>query len=282
MTDHGLDLTGVAGWMFDVDGCLVRTGRAGGEGGTLFPGAADLVRRLQDEGHAVVLCTNASLHTPAHYAATLRTRGLELADDAVVTAGYACAYAVAHRHPDVRALVLGDDGVREPMRELGVALARPDGPTADVVVVAAAMQYATAEVDAAARAVADGAAFYVPVLTPWFYGGAARVASATAVLAEGIAWLTGRRPEVVGKPSDNVMELVLARLALPASKVVVVGDSMEAEIAMAHHAGAQSVWVATGAPAGPDGSWESAAPTVRVADVGELNSIVAHMFRRSS
>lgn len=280
-----LALAAVRGWMFDVDGCLVRTGRAGGEGGSLFPGAAALLRTLQDAGQAVVCCTNASLRTPAQYAAELRKLGLPLADDAVLTAGYAAAYAVATNHPGAAALVLGAEGVTGPMRDLGVPLATVDGPLAGVVVVAAAKGYGTAEIDAACRAIDAGAAFYVPVLTPWFYGGRARVASATAVVAEGIAWLTGRRPEVVGKPSTNVMRLVLDRLRVPAEEVVVVGDSMEAEIAMAEAAGAQSVWVATGAPPdapGATGSWGSATPTIRVTDVAELHTIVAHAVRRSS
>lgn len=284
-TEGRLALERVRGWMFDVDGCLVRTGRAGGEGGRLFPGAAELLRTLRDAGHAVVCCTNASLRTPARYAAELRELGLPLPDDAVLTAGYATAYAVATRHPGETALVLGAEGVTGPMRELGVPLATVDDPPVGVVVVAAAQGYRTAEIAAACRAVDAGAAFYVPVLTPWFYGGEERVASATAVVAEGIAWLTGRRPEVAGKPSRNVMRLVLDRLRLTAEEVVVVGDSMEAEIAMAEAAGAQSVWVATGAPPdapGGTGSWGSATPTVRVADVAELHAIVAQSVRRSS
>jgi HAD superfamily hydrolase (TIGR01450 family) len=278
-----LALDQVAGWIFDVDGCLVRTGRAGGEGGTLFPGAADLIQMLQEAGQRVVCCTNASLRTPAYYARSLRSLGLPLRDDAVLTAGYAAAYAAAERFPGKSVLALGGEGLQEPLDELGARRIAADGPAADVVIVGAAPTYTTQEIAAACRAIAAGAAFFVTVLTPWFYGGSAPVASATAVVTQGISWVTGVQPEVAGKPSANAMRLVLSRLKLPVERVVVVGDSIDAEIGMAAAAGAQSVWVSTGAPAPTPGmadSGGSPTPTLRVADVAELQMILTYRFRR--
>lgn len=149
------------GWVLDVDGCLMRTKRAGGAGGEAMPGAAELVAALYAAGHTVVVCTNASEKTPAEYAAHLRSQGIGIRDEDFVTAGSAAAEYIAHRHPGARVLALGAEGLAAPLRSLGVNLADPAQPElADVVVVGAANGYSTEQINAASLAVDAGAQLY--------------------------------------------------------------------------------------------------------------------------
>src|SRR5262249_23710207 len=139
----------IRGWVLDVDGCLVRTSRAGGSGGVPIHGAAELLHGLRDAGDAVIVCTNASEKAPASYAAHLRAIGLPVDDDVFVPAGSATAAHVHAHHPGARVLPVGDEGIVVPLRDLGVDLAGPDDDRlADVVVVGAAASYGAAELNA--------------------------------------------------------------------------------------------------------------------------------------
>jgi HAD superfamily hydrolase (TIGR01450 family) len=234
-------------WVFDVDGCLVRTSSAGGVGGAPFPGAVDLVAALKAAGRRVLLCTNASARPPARYAAHLRGLGFAVTDEEVVTAGSATADTVATRHPGARVLVLGSDGITAPLGERGVAVVdAADGGTADVVVVGAADGYSAEELNAACLAVEAGAPFYVTVATPWFSGGGERSVCTSSAVAAAVSWVTGVPAEVTGKPSAALGARLLARLGHRPADVVVVGDH-SAEIELARAMGAGSVLVLSGA-----------------------------------
>jgi NagD protein len=279
VTEAGLDLSAVRGWMFDVDGCLSRTASAGGENGALFEGARELVELLVAAGQRVVCCTNASGRPPSAYATGLRALGLPIADEDFLTAGGSAAHVLATRHAGGTALVLAGDGVLVPLRDeqAGVTVldpAAPEAGAAAAVVVGASSGYTTRQFDAACRAIAAGARFYSTVKQPWFYGGREPAASATSGVAYGIGWVTGVEPEIVGKPSRAAAELVLSRLGLPAGEVVVVGDGIDAEIAMASMIGAQSIWVRTGAPAGGG----TATPTVSMDSVADLLPVLQQHF----
>ncbi|MEW1962311.1 HAD hydrolase-like protein [Microbacterium sp. NPDC077644] len=271
-----VDLARIRGWVFDVDGCLVRTERAGGRGGMPFPGAVEILTQLQDSGHEVIVCTNASELPPAVYAEHLREMGLPVRDEAFVTAGSAAADHVVAHHPGARVLVVGADGVSVPMRERGLELAEPGGPLADVVVVGAAPRYETADLNAAALAVADGAAFYTTVNSPWFHGGSGRSLAVSAAIAASITYATGREPVVGGKPSAVLAESLLRRLGVAASETAVVGDAL-AEIQLARSMGGAGILLLSGATSLED--LESLTPSTRpdivVDDVAVLHSRLA-------
>jgi NagD protein len=260
------------GWVLDVDGCLMRTKRAGGAGGKAMPHAAELVAGLYAAGHAVVVCTNASEKTPAEYAAHLRSQGIGIRDEDFVTAGSAAADYIAHRHPGTRVLVLGAEGLAAPLRSLGVNLADPAQPQpADVVVVGAASGYSTEQINAASLAVDAGAPLYTTVDVPWFYGGLGKSVCVSAAIANAIGWAAGAVPQVVGKPSAALGETLLRRLGLPAAEVTVVGDAL-VEIDLARSMGANSALVFSGATS-PEllATLEGAArPDLALADVAEL------------
>ena len=271
MTDF--NLTEIRGWVVDVDGCLVRTDRAGGRGGVPIDGAVEFLEGLRAAGHSVVVCTNASERTPAEYAAHLREMGLPVEDDAFVTAGSALAEHIATAHPGARVLVVGGDGVADPLRSLGVDLASSnDSQLPDVVVVSAAQSYDAADLGAAALAVEAGTPFYTSVFTPWFHGGNGRSLAASAAIAASIAWATGREPTVGGKPSKVLAESLLRQLGVPADRVAVVGDA-PAEIDLARAAGARSITVLSGALTRADLDEFSSArqPDAVFADVKELH-----------
>lgn len=274
-------LLAAGGWVFDVDGCLMRTARPGGAGGTPFPGAAELVSALKRAGRQVVLCSNASEQPPAAYAAHLRSLDFDVDDDEFITAGSAAADHVAAHHPGARVLVVGGAGVGVPMAHAGLELVdATDGSGADVVVVGTAGTYSAEQLNAACLAVEAGAPLYVTVWTPWFHGGVGKSVTVSSAIAAAISWVTGVEPQVTGKPSAALAERLLARFGR-GSDLVVVGDHT-AELQLARAMGASSVLVLSGAitehglAALPAGS----VPDLVFPDIGAVHdSIRPHLTR---
>lgn len=266
------------GWVLDVDGCLVRTAKAGGAGGAPFPGAVELLRWLRRHERKFVVCTNASQRPARDYAKHLREIGLDIADHELMTAATAAADYIATRHPGARVLVVGDRGLDDALLERHIELAQPGGALADVVVVGAADVYASATINAACLAIADNeAAFYVTVDTPWFFGGVGRSVASSSAIAAAIVHVTGQKPVICGKPSPAIGEVLRERLGGDARCIVVVGDVATIEMRLARQMGALGVLVMSGGTSARDipGLAPMDRPALEVADVGALVELMA-------
>lgn len=270
-------LAHVHGWVLDVDGCLVRTASAGGAGGVAIDGAVEFVRWLQNTGQDFVICTNASQKPLSRYADHLRNLGFDIGDDDMMTAATAAAAYIAHAHPGERVLALGDTGLFEALDAEGMSCDELQPDKIGAVVVGAADQYTTKDINAACLAIADhGAAFYVSVITPWFFGGMGKSVAVSTAIANAITSVTGVSPTVCGKPSPALAELLTRRLGGDASRIAVVGDMAPLEILMAHQMGATGVLVLSGGTT-PDqvpNLPPEHQPHLSVADVGALLTLL--------
>jgi len=261
------------GWMLDVDGCLVRTASAGGAGGVVIPGAADLIGWLRRRGRKFIVCTNASQKSAKHYADHLRWLGLDIEDHEFMTAATAAAAHIARHHPGAMTLAIGDSGLEDALSQFGVEMIGPGGRLAEVVVVGAADTYSAAAINAACLAIADrGASFYVSVDTPWFYGGVGRSVSVSTAIAAAISSVTGQRPQVCGKPSPAIGEVLREHLGGEPGKIVIVGDMASIEMRLARQMGALGVLVMSGgtSPGELDNLPSHDCPHLHIADVGAL------------
>ncbi|QAY59317.1 HAD family hydrolase [Microbacterium protaetiae] len=278
MTPVSGALNMVDAWVIDVDGCLVSTSRAGGQGGTPIPGAVEFIRAVRDSGHAMRVVTNASACTPHRYAQQLREMGFDLSDDEFITAGSAAAAYIAATHAGARVLAIAEEGIVEPLAALDVDVTVDDAEGVSVVVVGAVDILDMSRLGAACHAVADnGAALYVTVNTPWFHGGRGRSVCTSAATAHAIAWVTGVEPVVLGKPSDALAATLRRQLGGDAVAIAVVGDA-PAEVALAREMDALSIGVLTGAltrKAVADASDRTRTPDVIVDSIADLTDHIA-------
>lgn len=237
-------------WVLDVDGCIVRTAKAGGAGGVPIEGAVDLLAWLKATGKSVIICTNASQRPVAHYAAHLRKIGLDVADADMISAATASADHIAAVHGQGPVVALGEDGMIEALKDAGVRIASlGDRPVA--VVIGAADSYTSRDINAACLAIADrGAAFYLTVDTPWFHGGAGRSVSSSTAIARAIQGITGVPPIVCGKPSAALAGVLRARLGQ--GDLVIMGDMAAIETRMARAMGGLGVLVLSGGTSAED------------------------------
>jgi HAD superfamily hydrolase (TIGR01450 family) len=149
------------GFLVDLDGVVW-------EGRELIPGAVETLRKLHEEGKAVVFVTNNSVRHPDAYAARLREAGVPVEDGHVVTAGASTAQLAAGRvGSGKRAFVIGAPGFKEMVASTGLTVLDEEaGPTADAVVVSGHREFDYAELLTATRALQNGAALFATSRDP--------------------------------------------------------------------------------------------------------------------
>lgn len=224
------------GFVFDIDGCLVR-GRAA------IPGAPEAVAALREHGCAVRFFTNDSAKTQAGTAERLATAGIQAAADEVLSSATVAATYVARTFPRGRVLIVGAAALRTALEAADLTVV--DEPPADAVVVGRDPEFTYAKLHAACRAIWEGAAFLatnldrrMPVAGGFIPG--------TGSLVKAVAWATAAHPKVLGKPSAWAGRAAVASLGMSASEVAVVGDALLQDVRMGKLAGTATVLVLTG------------------------------------
>jgi len=85
---------------------------------------------------------------------------------------------------------------------------------------------------------------------------------------------TNKTPVVLGKPDPQILLNLCARHDLQPDQVAMVGDRIYTDMAMAQRAGAISVLVLSGEATAEDARAMATPPSIMVADVGELGTLL--------
>jgi 4-nitrophenyl phosphatase len=244
-------LRAARGFVFDLDGTLV-LGDRNNQGLAPLPGAVELLRWVAGRGLPFAVFTNGTTKTPQQLGHALRSIGFALPDDAVLTPASSAA-AVFTRRGYRRVLVLGGDGVAEPLRAAGLEVVPPDGALpggrraeVDAVLAGWYPGFTLPALEAACHAVWAGARLYSCSQSLFFATAGGRAIGTSRAMSAMIGSLTGARMQLVGKPSRAALSTAARRLKVPASSLVVVGDDPELEVPMAHRGRALAIAVSSG------------------------------------
>jgi HAD superfamily hydrolase (TIGR01458 family) len=216
---------------------------------------------------AVRFCTNTDSVTPAALAERLRGRGFQVAEDELVTPIQVAAQVLG-ADPRARVLAVAADGVRELLAD---RLAGPGEPVSHVLVADPSYGAAYDDLDAAFRAVRDGAELL------------ATQVNRVAVRDDGehldtggwvrlLEYATGATARVLGKPSPEFFTAPLEALGREAGTALVVGDDLEADIGGGSAVGAATVLVRTGKGDPPAGA--EAEPDAVIDSVADLPNLL--------
>lgn len=238
--------------MFDIDGCLLLADQPSGYGGTVLPGALEVIEAVRATGRNFVCFTNGSFQTPTAIASTLRELGLDVTDNQVMTPAVVAAETMATRYPGGRVLVFGGAGVTEPFAARGVEMVQMEdaiaGSAGDVaaVVVGWDIEFGREKIVAAAEAVLSGAELYTTSAAPTFASHERLNVGVSGFIAAGLTHVTGRPYKVLGKPSTEAFKAICSRTGAQPDEVLVVGDDLRMEAGMARVHGALGVLMTTG------------------------------------
>jgi len=261
--------------MFDVDGTLILSDRSLGSYEPL-PGAIDVLTGLRQRGMPYVLLTNGSAYPPAEQAAKLRRIGLPVDDAQMLTPSNVAADLMS-RNGVRRALVLGSDGVGHCLREAGIAtlFGRDAGATAvDAVYVGWHPECGMTDIEAACKALWQGAKLYVASNVPFFASKQGRTIGYSFAIVAAIRAITRAPFILTGKPSTHALRYVAGKLGIAPREVAVVGDDPMVEIIMARKAGGAAFAVTTGTTSASE--WAAQPDASRPHRIlGELRELLA-------
>ncbi|MFC4256565.1 HAD hydrolase-like protein [Altererythrobacter xixiisoli] len=261
------------GFMFDLDGTLILSNRSLGSY-QVIPGAVEVLQALEARGIPFLALTNGSAYPSAVQGPKLRDVGLPIADERLFTPNSVAALVMRERGYR-QVLVLGTDGVRDALEQLGVPCCMPGEAGADdvdAVYVAWHPDCRMEHIHAACSRVLEGAAFLTASDVPFFATKEGRSFGYSCAINGAIARVTGREPEPTGKPSTHAMRFVAQQLGLAIGEVGVVGDDAVAEMQMARAEGAIGIGVASGSTSRAEWAAQPAerAPHLVIEHVGEL------------
>lgn len=259
-------LSGVRSYLFDLDGCIWF-------GAQLAPGARELVRALRDSGKSVHFATNISSQNPLDIAQKLTRLGIRAeAEDVVAPLRIVANHPVLRKAP--RAYVIGKPVVEQTLRDRGIEVVS-DPHRAAAVVVGRDPDFSYERLSNAIKAVDSGAvilALCMDLRGPDQNG--AFVEPAAGVFARAVAAASGLEPVLVGKPSSFFFEQALRELGLDRRETVMVGDSLDSDIAGGYRAGLRTVLVGDGYVSCGNSDTEQVEPDLTVDGLIELRSVI--------
>jgi 4-nitrophenyl phosphatase len=237
----------VAGFLFDLDGTLILSDRSL-SGYRLLPNAVEVLHELQARGVPFVAFTNGTAYPAAEQAPKLRALGLPIPDHALLTPSSVAADLMP-RHGVKRALVLGTRGVGIPLAEAGMEIVVPGQPGAEevqAVYIGWHPDCNMKDIEAAVKAIWNGAKLYVASDVPFFATAAGKTMGYSYAITAAVRKMTRAPMILTGKPSLYALRLAAKRLGLPMRKMGVVGDDPLVEMIMARRGGATGFGVTTG------------------------------------
>lgn len=261
VSDRAGPLSGVRGVILDLDGVVY-------SGSRLLPGVAEFLAFLRDTGRRMVAVTNHSGLSVQGYAEKLARLGVPIPASAVLTSGWAAAHYLRRNGTATRVFVLGSEGLRTELLAAGCV----EATSPEVVVVGYDPALDLDRLVAATRHVLTGARLVgtnADALLPTPEGPVPECGPILAFLEAA----TGRRAEVIGKPGTFIVEQALARLGLLRDEVLIIGDTVDTDIAAGLAAGIRTALVLTGNAARPPIGERQ--PTVTVPDLHALRALLS-------
>lgn len=208
------------------------------------PYAREALRVARADGMRLAFVTNNASRTPETVAAHLRELGIQTSAQEIVTSAQAAARMLSDRLPEGSAvLVIGGAGLVEAVRERGLipVASCDDDPVAVVQGFDPAVDW---------RMLAEGT-YAVSHGLPWVASNtdttiptARGTAPGNGALVQVIATVTGRSPDVAGKPEPPMHAETVLRTG--ARRPLVVGDRLDTDIEGANRSGVDSLLVLTG------------------------------------
>jgi 4-nitrophenyl phosphatase len=225
-------------FLVDLDGVVLK-------GRTPIPGAAEAIAMLRGAGARLMFPTNNTTRSRGALAALLKTAGIHVPLEDLITAAY-CAAQYAVERGWTRVYLIGERGLHEECVAAGLTVVDEAAAACDGVLVGLDRAFTYAKLAAALRFLRCGAAFVATNTDSTLPTEAGEIPGAAAMVA-GLEACSHEQPTIaLGKPNTPLLEVAVARSGQPLDACCVVGDRPETDIAMARNAGCFSILVLTG------------------------------------
>ena len=227
------------GFLIDIDGVVLL-------GEEPLPGAVEALAELVGAGKPYAFVTNNPRLSPGEHAELLRSFGIELADELMVTSAQTLVSLILEGPgPGSPAVVIGTDSFRRQVEEAGIeAVQEDEWRRAESVMVSGHEEFDYGELRAASMAAATGVPFGATGRDPTMPMPDGHWPGTGAILAA-IETASGATATVTGKPEPAIFEAGLEAIDRPA-RVAMIGDRPDTDIAGAKAAGIDGILVSAG------------------------------------
>jgi HAD superfamily hydrolase (TIGR01457 family) len=225
--------------ILDLDGVLY-------VGETPVEGVVGFMERWRGRGKKVVFVTNNSSLSRRGYVKKLGSMGITARPEEVITSGYLTAEYLRRKAPGAKVYVVGEGGLREELRRVGMKLVVGDkAEEAEYVVVGIDRGFTYRKLGEALRALRAGAGFLATNADPTYPTEKGLLPGAGA-LVSALSFSSSRKPLLLGKPSTRMYRMALRLLGTKPEETAAVGDRLDLDVGPAKRLGMVSILVLSG------------------------------------
>ena len=225
--------TTIKGCLFDLDGTIYQAGR-------MITGAAETLRQLQDAGIPYRFVTNTTRKPRAEVLEYLAQMGIQAEPEDCLTAPIA-AGAWLEAHSFERIFPLLHEPTLEDLDRFVIDREQPEA----LVVGDLGDDWTLPILNQAFQALMRGAELVAIQKNRYWRRHDQLILDAGAFVAA-LEYSSGKKAQLVGKPSPEFFHIATRALGLPPDQVVMIGDDLEGDVEGARLAGLRGVAVRTG------------------------------------
>lgn len=223
--------------LLDLDGVIY-------EGQNAIVDSVESIKELRSKGIQVGYITNNSSRTPETIANQLRSFGLELDADQVISSAQAGVELLSTLIPaGAKVLVVGGEGLRSRVLEAGFEIVSTSESKPTAVIQGFAPDVSWKDLAEASYSI-QGGAVWVATNQDWTIPREKGIAPGNGTLVSAVHTAVGQLPKVAGKPERAIFETAIREFS--AQNAIYVGDRLDTDVVGANRAGIGSGLVLTG------------------------------------
>ncbi|NWF51237.1 MAG: HAD-IIA family hydrolase [Ignavibacteriaceae bacterium] len=250
-----------SGFIFDLDGTIYR-------GSNVIPGADKVINVIKDSGKQVIFISNKTTGTVKEYYRFLSDNGFCISEDEIINATIVIKKYLVENYPGAIFFAVGERVFIDELISADFKMSdQPD--KIEIVIVTLDRTFNYRKLETAANALEKGARFFAANIDDTCPVDSGEVMDAGSIISA-LEKRTHRKLEKhFGKPSEFMMNEINSRIGKTNGKILIVGDRLETDIAMANKYGIDSALVLSGVKNFP-GIYPDIKPTFTLDDVTEL------------
>ena len=259
-------------FLLDMDGTLYL-------GDDVFDGAVDFIHSISETGRNYIYLTNNSSRAGVDYITRLRKLGFPCEAENVFTSGMATGEFLNQNYPGAKVYLAGTKAFYRELQSYGIDLVNDenghtDVDTVDIVVQGFDTELVYEKLDLACHFLRRGAKF-IAANPDWVCPMPAdEVLPDCGSICALLTAASGVKPEYIGKPNRNMIDVVSKMTGVPNENICAVGDRLYTDIAVAKNAGSVSVCVLSGESSEQDIAASDVKPDYVLQNVAEIAKIL--------
>jgi len=250
--------------ILDMDGVLWREN-------TPLADLPAVFEQISENHIPVTLATNNGTNTADQYVKKLKTFGVQISPDQIVTSSMATAFLVKKDFPNGGPIyMMGSDALKLNLEEEGFfhSVENPQAVVAGLI-----WDFNYQMIKEASLVIQRGIPFYYTNPDPTYPSPEGKVPGAGTLLAA-LETASGVKATIAGKPQPYLFEVSMKRMGSKPEETAVIGDRISTDIAGGFNAGCMTVFVLSGINSKKDlENWDFK-PDLIIKNISELFSLI--------